>query len=143
MHEDTVALLGACTAGSQLTVAAMDGLLPNIKDHHLRRKLSDCAEDHKLLRDRACQLLQVYGGAEKTPGFFEKSALWLKTNAHLAMGADDTTMARLAADHCDTAIRALSKSQNRCCMAQPEALDLTMEIIRCRETLSASLRPFL
>lgn len=143
MHEDTVALLGACTAGSALTVSAIDRLLPNIKDHHLRRKLSDCAEDHKLLQQRACRLLEVYGGAEQAPGILAKSTLWLKTNTRLIMGADDTTMAHLAADHCDAAIRVLSKNQNRCCMAQPEAIDLTREIIRCRENLSAGLRPYL
>ena len=143
MHEDTIALLGACTAGSDLTVTAIDGLLPNIKDHHLRRRLSDCAEDHKLLRKRACELLQTYGGTETPPGFLAKNAFRLRAGIRLAIGADDTAMAELAADHCDAGVRALSKSQNRYCMARPEAMDLAHEMIRCRENLSARLRPFL
>lgn len=143
MHEDTIALLGACTAGSDLTVSAIDDLLPNIKDHHLRRRLSDCAEDHKLLRKRACSLLQTYGGAEMTPSFFAKNAVRIRAGIRLAIGADDTAMAELAANHCDAGVRALSKSQNRYCMARPEAMELAQEMIRCRESLSAGLRPFL
>lgn len=143
MHEDTVALLGDCTAGIALTLSTLDDLLPNTKDHRLRQKLLGCADDHKLLHRHACDLLEQYGGKAKKPGTMVKSMSRLKTGARMAVHADDTTVAYLVADHCDTGVRALSKSQNRYCLANPDALNLTQELIRCEESLSAGLRPYL
>ena len=39
MDRDTLFLLGDCTLGIAMTVAAMDGVLPNVKDQVLRRRL--------------------------------------------------------------------------------------------------------
>lgn len=143
MHEDTVALLGDCTAEIELTLSTIDGLLPSTRDQRLRQKLQDCIEDHKLLHRYACDLLVQYGGREKRANAASKSVAWLKTNARMAMRADDTTVAYLVADGCDTGVRSLSKSQNRYCMANTDALNLTRELIRCEENLSAGLRPYL
>ena len=143
MHEDTVALLGDCTASIDLTLATIDNLLPDTTDHQLRRKLQACADDHKLLRRHACSLLEQYGRCERKPGVAAKGLSWLKTNARMAIKADDTTVAYLVADGCDLQVRTLSKSQNRYCMAHTEALLLTQELIRCEEGHSAGLRPYL
>lgn len=143
MHEDTIALLGACTAGIDLAVAAMDGLLPAIGDHRLRQKLHESVEDHRLLRGHACRLLAQYGGKEQPPTPAARGMNWLKTNVRMALGGDDTTAAYLVADGCDAGVRTLSKSRNRYCLANTDALLLTQELIRCEESLSASLRPYL
>ena len=143
MHEDTVALLGQCTAGIDLTVSAINGLLPNTKDHRLRKRLQDCVDDHRLLRSHACRLLEQYGGKEKQPHILRMGVTALKANARMAIGGDDTTVADLVANSCDLGVRTLSKSQNRYCLAHTDALLLTQELIRCEEGLSSQLRPYL
>lgn len=143
MHEDTIALLGACTANISLTVSAMDGLLPVIRDHHLRQKLHESKEDHQLLHDHACQLLAQYGRKEQQPNPAARGIRRLKNNVRMAFGGDDTTAAYLVSDGCDAGVRVLSKSQNRYCLANTDALLLTQELIRCEESLSAGLRPYL
>ncbi|MBP3633785.1 MAG: hypothetical protein J6J43_04335 [Oscillospiraceae bacterium] len=143
MHKDTIALLGDCTAGIDMAVSTMDGLLPNTKDLQLRQKLQEGISDHQLLREQACSLLQQYGGQEKAPNPMAKSMAWLKTNTRMAVKSDDTTVAYLVADGCDMGIKSLSKSRNRYSMADRNAIDLAQELIRCEESLSASLRPYL
>lgn len=143
MHEDTIALLGACTAGIDLTVAAIDRLTPTIADHRLRQKLHESKKDHQLLRSHARKLLEHYGGAERQPTMAARGLQRLRSDLRMTLGGDDTTAAFLMADHCDMGVRSLSKSQNRHCLADTDALLLTQELIRCEESLSASLRPYL
>ncbi|MBQ9967685.1 MAG: hypothetical protein IJO88_03060 [Oscillospiraceae bacterium] len=143
MHEDTIALLSACTAGIDLTVSAIDRLTPTIADHRLRQKLHEGREDHQLLRDHASRLLAHYGGAERPPAAAVRGLQKLRTDLRMALGGDDTTAAYLVAGRCDTAVRSLSRSQNRHCLANTDALLLTQELIRCEESLSARLRPYL
>ena len=47
MDRDTLALLGACTAGIELAVSTMDGVLPRVKDQMLRRRLQDGIRSHE------------------------------------------------------------------------------------------------
>ena len=143
MHEDTIALLGACTAGIDLTLAAIDRLTPTIADHRLRQKLHESKEDHQLLRSHACRLLEHYGGTERKPAATMRGLQRLRTDLRMVLGGDDTTAAYLVAGHCDMGVRSLSKCQNRHCLANTDALLLTQELIRCEESLSASLRPYL
>lgn len=143
MYRDTIALLGDCTAGSALTVRAIEALLPTIRDRQLRNKLRLGMDDHQQLHGRACGMLARYGASEKHPGLMVKSLERLRTGAKMAAGGDDTIAASLVADSCDRRIRELSRSQNRYCMASDAALDLSQELIHCGERLSAGLRPFL
>lgn len=143
MQQDTISLLGDCTAGIEMAVSTIDGLLPDIKDRRLRQKLQDSMEDHNHLRKQACDLLARYGGHEKAPGAMAKSMAWLKTNTRMAIKSDDTTAAYLVADGCDMGVKSLSRSRNRYSMANEDAINLAQELIRCEENLSAGLRPYL
>lgn len=143
MHADSIALLGECTAKIDLSLSTIDRLLPNIKDRNLRFRLQESAEDQKFLHSHACALLSRYGGREKLPGTFQKSMMQLKNSTRLAVKNDDTTIAYLVAEGCDLGVKSLSRCQNRHCMATPDALQLSQELIRCQEGLSARLRPYL
>ena len=143
MHADTIALLKECTAGIDLTLSTINDLLPSTKDRNLRQRLQDNAADQKQLRDHACALLHRCGGKEKSPGTWLMGMTHLKNSARMAVRGDDTTIAYLVADGCDLGIKALSRSQNRHCMADPAAIQLSQELIRCQEGLSARLRPYL
>ncbi len=142
MREDTIHLLGDCTAGIQLAISTMDGLMPEIRDRALRARLRESMEDHRQLRQQTVSMLRQYGAREKDPGPMAKSMSWLKTNTRMAIGGDDTTAAYLVADGCDTGVKNLCRSRNRYCMASQAAVELTQALIRCEEQLSAELRPF-
>ena len=142
MHEDTIHLLGDCTAGIALAVATMDGLLPDIQNRELRRRLEESLQDHQQLQTRSLALLARYGGQEKPPNPMRRGMVWLKTGAHTALRGDDTTAASLVADGCDTGIKSLCRSQNRYPAAHRDAVEVTRQLIACEEKLSAGLRPF-
>jgi len=143
MRDDTIHLLGDCTAGIDMAMSTMDGLLPEIKDRTLRQKLRESMHDHSRLRSQSISLLQNYGAPEKLPSPMAKGMAWLKTNTRMAIRGDDTTAAYLVADGCDTGVKSLSRSRNRYSMASQDAIELAQELIRCEEQLSAGLRPYL
>lgn len=143
MYQDTIALLGDCTAGLARTAATIDTLLPGIRDLHLRQKLQRSKDDQQHLRHEACRLLEQYGGQARSPGVITKGIDWFRTSTRMAVGGDDTTVASLVAGSCDAGVRSLSRSSNRYCMAAADATLLALEIIRCEESLSARLRPYL
>lgn len=143
MYEDTIRLLGDCTAGIDMAVSTIDGILPSVKDQTLRRKLRDSVQTHQMLRDQTKTLLHQCGGAEKAPSPMAKGMAWLKTNAKMAMNGDDTTAAYLVADGCDMGIKVLCRSRNRYAGADTGAKALAERLIDCEEKLSASMRPFL
>ncbi len=143
MHEDTIHLLGDCTAGIDMAVSTMDGMLPNVKDQVLRRKLRDSIQTHQMLRDQSLNLLRQCGGKAKEPSPIAKSMAWLKANTRMAVGGDDTTVAYLVADGCDMGVKSLCRSRNRHAGADRDAKALAEQLIDCEEKLSASMRPFL
>ena len=143
MREDTIHLLGDCTAGIELAVSAMNGLIPDITDRALRQRLREGIQEHKQLQKETVSMLRQYGAAEKTASAMAKGLSWLRTNTRMAISGDDTTAAYLVAGQCDDGIKNLCRSQNRYCMANASALILTQELIRCEENLSAGLRPYL
>lgn len=143
MHEDTIHLLGDCTAGIDMAVSTIDGLLPSVKDQTLRRKLRDSVQTHQMLKSQTTSMLHQCGGTEKGPSAMAKSMAWLKTNTRMAMRSDDTTAAYLVADGCDMGIKVLCRSRNRYAGADTGAKALAEQLIDCEEKLSASMRPFL
>lgn len=143
MHTDSIALLGECTAKINLSLSTIDRLLPSIKDRNLRYRLQESAEDQRFLRNHACALLKNYGGSERSPSALVQGMTQLKTSTRLALRNDDTTIAYLVAEGCDQGVKSLSRSQNRHCMADPDAIQLSQELIRCQDGLSARLRPYL
>lgn len=143
MHADSIALLGECTSNIDLSLSTIHGLLPGIKDRNLRYRLQEHTEDQQLLRTHACALLQQYGGREKLTRPLRKNLARLRNSTRMAIRGDDTTIAYLVAENCDAGVKGLSRSLNRHCTADSEALLLSQELIRCQEGLSARLRPFL
>ena len=143
MHEDTIQLLGDCTAGIERAVAAMDGLLPEIRNRGLRLKVQESLRDHHRLHRRSLELLQQYGGREKSLTLMAKGMLRVKNSARMALFGDDMTAAYLVAEGCDAGIKSLSRSSNRYIGANAEAVEVARQLILCEEKLSAGLRPYL
>ena len=143
MDRDTLALLGACTAGIELAVSTMDGVLPRVKDQMLRRRLQDGIRSHEDLLAQSRSLLQQWGGTEQHPSPVTVQLSRLRTSTRLALGRDDPTAAEVVADGCDLGVRHLCRSRNRYAGADHAAQYLTEQLIACQENLSVSLRAFL
>ena len=121
MDRDTLSLLGDCTAGIDMAVSTMDGILPNVKDQTLRRKIQESVQSHHDLRNQTLCVLRRMGGEEKFPNPMAKGMSWLKVNTKMALGGDDTTAAYLVADGCDMGVKSLCRSRNRYPNADQEA----------------------
>ena len=143
MHEDTIRLLEDCTAGIARTVSAIDGLLPEIRDHRLRQTLQTGREAHLQLHQRSCELLQQVGGQVKTPSALSLGLSRLRNSTRMGLGGDDTTAAYLVARDCETGAKALCRSRNRYAGADAGALSLTQALITCEDRLSNGLRSYL
>ena len=143
MDKDTVELLADCTAGIEMAVSTMDGVLPNVKDQTLRRKLQDSIHTHREIRNDTVALLHSLGGQEKQPPLMAKGMSWLKTNTRFAFGPNDPGAAELVANGCDMGVRSLCKSRNRYGAADIEAKQLAERLIDCEEQLSAGMRPYM
>jgi len=143
MDADTLALLGDCTAGIEMAVTAMDGVLLKVKDQVLRRKLQDSIRAHEDLRAQSLSLLQQWGGQEKHPSPVSLSLSRLKAETRLAWRRDDPTAAEVVADNCDLGIRRVCRSKNRHTGADQAAQFLADQLIACEENLSSALRSFL
>jgi len=143
MNRDTFSLLGDCTAGIELTVSTIDGVLPNVKDQLLRRRLQDGIRSHEALRDQSLALLQQGGAAAKPLPPMTKRLTQLQITTRLALGRDDPTAADVVAHSCDRGVRELCRSRNRYTGADYEAQSLADRLIACQENLSSTLRSFL
>ena len=143
MEKDTKSLLADCTAGIDLTVTAMHGLLPSVQDQSLRRKLRESMQNHEALREQVREVLQREGGGEKDAAPMRKRMTLLRNSARMAVGGDDTTAAYLIAGSCDSGIKNLCRSRNRFANASSEAQFLADRLIRCEEDLSVTLRAYL
>ena len=142
MDQDTLSLLGDCTAGIDMAVSTMDGILLNVKDQTLRRKIQDSMHSHQDLRSQTLALLRSMGGQEQYPSPMAKGMAKLKITTKMALGGDDTTAAYLVADGCDMGVKSLCRSRNRYAGANQEAKFLAEQLIHCEEVLSAYLRPY-
>ena len=143
MDRDTLFLLGDCTLGIAMTVSAMDGVLPNVKDQVLRRRLQDSIRAQEDLREQSCRLLQQWGGTEKQPSAMAKGMTQLRNSTRMILRRDDPTAADVVANSCDRQVRELCRSRNRYAGANPEAQFLADRVIASQEQLSAGLRNFL
>lgn len=143
MDKDTVELLADCTAGIEMAVSTMDGVLPNVKDQTLRKKLQDSIHTHREIRNDTVAMLHSLGGQEKQPPLMAKGMSWLKTNTRFAFGPNDPGAAELVANGCDMGVRSLCKSRNRYGGADVQAKQLAERLIDCEEQLSAGMRPYM
>ena len=143
MDQDTISLLGDCTAGIDMAISTMDGVLPSVKDQTLRRKIQESVKSHQNLREQTVEMLHRCGAQEKPSNPMAKGMSWLKTNTKLAFGGDDTTVAYLVADGCDMGVKSLSRYLNQYAAADEKSKDIAKRLIALEADLSKDLRGFL
>lgn len=143
MLEDTIGLLGDCTAGIDMALHTLEELLPQVDNATMRQKILGSMADHRDLKEQAAALLRHYGGEEREPSLFAQGMARLKISGRMAMGGDDAAAADLVSHGCDSGVRVLSRSRNRYAGAETQAVNLAQDLIRCEERLSAGMRPYL
>ena len=98
IESDTIKLLRECDAGVKMGVASIDGVLDYVHDGDLKKRLSDCRDEHDRLKDEMQALLERCHDDGKEPNPMARSMSWLKTNAKLVMDESDEPIADLMTD---------------------------------------------
>ena len=143
MQHDTVRLLGECDAGIQMAISAIDEVLPNVEDPHLRRTLHLSRSAHKDLRNQTQDLLKARHAPGKNPNPMAKSMSWLKTNVRLAVKPGDASVADLVVSGCSMGIKNLHKYQNQYAAADESSKHVADQLIGLEADLQNSLYPYL
>lgn len=143
LQDDTRRLLGECDAGISMAVGAIDEVLPLVESYHLRQELSNCRRAHERLRDHTHTLLEKYQAGGKQPSAMAQGMRWVKTNLKLAIQPGDQSVADLMIDGCNTGIKSLHRSCNRCPNAADDARALAGSLIEEEQRLSRDLQSYL
>lgn len=144
MHEDdTVQLLEECSAGIQMAVKSMEGVLPSINDSTLRERLNDCLDEHRMLGDETHKELQKCGGDEKKPNPVAAGMSWLRTNVQLSWNKSSASAADLLTDGCNMGIKSLQQYKNQYAAAKAPAQHLVDRIIDSEQRLADDLKAYL
>lgn len=140
---DTIKLLRECDAGIKTGVSSIDDVLDYVSDENLRRRLSDCKDEHNKLKSEIQTLLDKHHDDGKDPGPIAKSMSWMKTNVKLVMNESDETIADLMTDGCNMGVKSLNKYLNQYKAADEKTKDITKRLINLEEKLAVDIRGFL
>lgn len=143
MNRDTIRLLSACEAGTQMAIGAMDGVLKDVRSTALRQTLEESLRQHSELGSQARQLLVQNGGTPAQPGAMAKSMSWLKTNWILMLHPGDAGAAELVTDGCSMGVKTLARERNRRPGASGEAKAVAGRLMELERKLSSELAQYL
>ncbi len=144
MHQtDTCQLLKECNNGIKMAVDAIREVLPNVKNPALKKKLTECEQEHEKLGDDTHSLLLKHHSQDEEPGMIAKSMSWIKTNLKMSVNPGDDTIANLMSTGCDMGVRTLNKYLNEYSNASAEAKALVRKVIHLEEKLSVDMRVYL
>ena len=143
IEPDTVKLLRECDAGTRMGVASIDDVLPYVRSHALKKYLTDCKEQHEMLKKDLQQLLDQYGDRGKEPGMIAKGMSRMKTEVKLTFHESDHTVADLMTDGCNMGVKSLSRYLNQYKAADEDSKTICKRLIRLEEQLAVDLRGFL
>lgn len=143
MEDDTIRLLRECNAGVKMGISALDELLDDVHDPHLKELMLASKETHTKLGKDTLTCLQEYGDDGKEPNPLAKMMSKAKTNLKMAADGSDNRIADLLTEGCDMGIRSLYKYLNQYKAANDDVKKLTKDIIHAEETLRMDLHDYL
>ncbi len=143
IENDTIKLLRECDSGTEMGIASIEDVLPNVKSKEFRRILSTCGDEHKKLEKEIRSLLDRYGDEGKDPNPLVKGMSWMKTNVMLAMDESDKTVADLMTDGCNMGVKSLNRYLNQYEAADEVSKDIAKRLINLEERLAIDIRCFL
>ena len=143
VEQDTVKLLRECDAGVKMGVSSIDDILDRVRSEPLKRRLTDCKQEHETLEREIRSLLHRYQDSGKAPNPVAKGMSWVKSNMKLAMDQSDATIADLMTDGCNMGVKSLNQYLNQYQAADEKSKDLTKRLICLEEQLAVDLRRYL
>ncbi|MBQ5321386.1 MAG: hypothetical protein J6K88_04965 [Oscillospiraceae bacterium] len=143
IEQDTIKLLRECDAGVKMGVSSIDEVLDYVKSDSLKKRLTDCKNEHDKLSSEIEELLNKYKDEGKNPEPIAKGMSWMKTNIKLIMNESDHTIADLMTDGCNMGVKSLNKYLNKYKAADEVSKDITKRLINLEEKLTIDIRSFL
>ena len=143
IEQDTIKLLRECDAGIKMGVASIDDVIEYVGSEPLRKRLSDCKDEHEHLNTEIQQLLNKYQDEGKNPNPIAKGMSWMKTNLKLAVNESDHTIADLITDGCNMGVKSLNRYLNQYKAADEVSKDITKRLINQEEKLAIDIRGYL
>ena len=143
VEQDTVKLLRECDAGVKMGVSSIDDVLDYVHAEKLKKRLSDCKDEHEKLEREIQSLLDKYHDDGKNPNPMAKGMSWMKTNMKLAMNESDETIADLMTDGCNMGVKSLNQYLNQYEAADEVSKDIAKRLINLEERLVVDIRSFL
>jgi len=143
IEKDTVRLLKECDAGVKMGVSSIDDVLDHVHSEKLRNCLSNCKNEHIMLKKEIKEQLDRSGDEGKEPDPMAKGMSWVKTNLMLGMKDSDRTVADLMTDGCNMGVKSLNKYLNQYEAADEISKDIAKRLINQEERLAIDIRGFL
>ena len=143
IEQDTIRLLRECDAGIKMGISSIDDVLEYIYSDRMKKRLTDCKEEHQKLDLELQKLLNQYQDDGKEPDFLAKGMSHMKTGIKLVMHESDQTIADLMTDGCNMGVKSLSRYLNQYKAADETSKDITKRLIRAEEELAIDLREYL
>ena len=143
IEQDTIKLLRECDAGVKMGVSSIDEVLDYVKSDSLKKRLTDCKNEHDKLSSEIEELLNKYKDEGKNPEPIAKGMSWMKTNIKLIMNESDHTISDLMTDGCNMGVKSLNKYLNKYKAADEVSKDITKRLINLEEKLTIDIRSFL
>lgn len=143
IEQDTIKLLRECDAGVKMGTKSIDDVLDYAESDELKRKLSDCKQEHNKLQEEIQKLLSKYEDEGKKPNPMAKSMAEIKTNLKLTMDNSDKTVADLITDGCNMGVKSLNRYLNQYEAADEVSKDIAKRLINLEEKLAIDIRKYL
>ncbi len=143
IEQDTVRLLRECDAGVRMGISSIDDVLGHVSSDTLKKRLSDCRNEHEELEEEIDGLLERYGDEGKAPNPMAKGMSWIKTGVKLAVNESDGTIANLMTDGCNMGVKSLNKYLNEYKAADEVSKDIAKRLINLEERLAIDIRDYL
>ena len=143
IEQDTIKLLRECDAGVKMGIKSIDEVLQYVKADLLKKRLTECKNEHEDLSRQIQEQLEQYADTGKDPNPIAQGMSWVKTNVKLAMNESDHTIADLITDGCNMGVKSLNKYLNKYKAADEHSKDITKRLINLEEKLTTDIREYL
>ncbi len=141
--EDTIGLLKECSKGVKMGIAAIDGVMEDVKSDTLKLFLKESKQRHTVIGRDVERLLKEADRHGEEPPVMAKMMSWAKINFKMAADPTDKEAASLVYDGCNMGIKSLYEYLNAFKEADSESQEMAYKIINEEEELKSCLRNFI
>ena len=143
VQQDTIKLLRECDAGVKMGVSSIEDVLDSVHSPKLKKRLTQCKDEHCKLNGEIQSLLQQYGDEGKKPSAIATSMSKMKTGVKLGLDETDATVADLITDGCNMGVKSLNRYLNQYEAADERSKDRAKRLINLEERLAVDIRQYL